>query len=226
MAIFLPSIFSDPWSNAGNPSLLLVSLFMYLRENNSKDMKKLSSVILTVIFVVSGLVAQREETLFGESGLKLTGAWGGPRYGVSFLDGNAIGTRGGFIGVEFNKLLYVGIGNVETYGSVQLKSTVNEEYKFKHGGLFVGYHPNQFKVVHPVFGFMLGGGELKNSNGKKDDLFAVQPSGGVEVNIFKWWKVSAEGGYRFVSGVNSPNLSDTDLSSFFLDFKFRFGWSW
>jgi hypothetical protein len=44
--------------------------------------------------------------------------------------------------------------------------------------------------------------------------------------VFKWFKFGIEGGYRFVSDVDRQGLSDSDVSSFFVDLKFRFGWSW
>ncbi len=189
-------------------------------------MKKLSSVFLTVILAVTGLVAQQEETLFGESGLKLTGAWGGFTSGVTFFGDQAEATKGGFFGLEFNEVLFAGFGNEETVGSVQLKEADPDKYNFKHKGFFVDYRPNQQKVVHPVFGFMLGKGEVKDSAGNKDELFVVQPTGGVEVNVFRWWRVGMEGGYRFVSGTGLANLDDGDLSAFFINLKLRFGWSW
>ncbi len=189
-------------------------------------MKKLSSVVLTVIFAVSGLMAQQEETLFGESGLKMTGVWGGFVSGVTFFNEEAVATKGGFFGFEFNNILFVGFGNEETIGSVQLRESDSGRYNFKHKGFFVDYHPNREKVIHPGFGFMLGGGEVKDSAGNKDKLFVVQPSGGVEINAFKWWKIGLEGGYRFVSGAALTNLDDGDLSAFFINLKLRFGWSW
>ena len=68
-------------------------------------MKKLSSVVLTVIFMATAMAGQEEETLFGESGLKLTGAWGGPLFGMAFFADDAAPTRGMFWGLEFNHII-------------------------------------------------------------------------------------------------------------------------
>ncbi|MEK7257751.1 MAG: hypothetical protein AAB316_23540, partial [Bacteroidota bacterium] len=59
-----------------------------------------------------------------------------------------------------------------------------------------------------------------------DDVFVVQPGAGAEVNIFRWFRLSLEASYRFVSGSDLEVLSDKDLSGLIWDLKFRFGWSW
>ena len=189
-------------------------------------MKKLSSVVLTVFLMVTAVLAQEEETLFGESGLKLTGAWGGPIFGMSFFGNEATATRGTFWGLEFNEIILVGFGNERTFESVQLKEGDVGKYDFKHNGFHLHFYPKKEKIIHPAFGFMMGGGELKDALGNKDPLFVVQPTAGFEINVFKWWKVGTDAGYRFVSRTDLPNIEDKDLSSIFFNLNMRFGFSW
>ncbi|HFA49861.1 MAG TPA: hypothetical protein ENJ95_12710 [Bacteroidetes bacterium] len=189
-------------------------------------MVRFSSVaILTVLLSATGLVAQ-QETLFGDSGLRLTGVWAGPSMGMSFFNNETVATRGAFWGAEFNEIILVGFGNEKTFEPVQLVTGEPDKYTFKHGGFFVAYHPVEEKLIHPVFSFKLGSGEVKNNFAAKDKVFAVQPAGGFEINVFQWWKVGMEGGYLFTSRIDMPNLSNQDLSAFFVNLKLRFGFSW
>ncbi len=189
-------------------------------------MKKLSSVVLTVFLLATAITAQEEETLFGESGLRLTGAWVAPAFGMSFFGNDAAATRGTFWGLEFNDVILAGFGNERTFESVLLNESDVRKYDFKHNGFYLHFYPKKEKVIHPAFGFMLGGGELKDALGNKDPLFVVQPTAGFEINVFKWWKVGMDAGYRFVSRTDLPNIEDQDLSSLFFNLKLRFGLSW
>lgn len=186
-------------------------------------MKKVSTFIFASLFFLVTISAQ-EETLFGESGLKLTGAWGGPTYGATFFfDGNGTFTQGGFGGLEFNKVLFVGIGSEWTENVTKPESGF--DFKFRRQGLFVDFTPLSTKVIHPKVNFWIGGGEVEVKE-QKDDIFVVQPGVGFEVNIFQWWKLGVEGGYRFVTRTNITGLTDEDISAPFINARLRFGWSW
>lgn len=192
-------------------------------------MKKYTILVLTSAFVFTlfNTHAQTDETLFGRSGLKLTGAWGGSNIGLTSFDNENALLRGGFGGLEFNKEVLIGLGGVRTDEAVTFDNNGRQdEFKLDFGGLYVGYVPRSFQVIHPKFSFLTGGGKVK-VNGKDDDnIFVFQPAGGAEVNVFRWFKLGIEGGYRFVSGTDFDRLKDDDLSSFFVEMKFRFGWSW
>lgn len=170
--------------------------------------------------------AQGDETLFGETGLRLTGAWGGFTTGTAMFEDETVPTFGSFGGVEFNKVLFVGLGSERTTGSVDFEKTESGSFKLKRSGLLFGVTPLSHKVWHPRASFAIGPGEVKLNNDREDDIFIVQPAAGLEVNVFQWWKLGLEGGYRFVSGTNIAELENEDLSSFFIHLKFRFGYSW
>lgn len=195
-------------------------------------MKRFSSIVLTVIFLAAGLSAQnslpqvhrRDETLFGEAGLRLTGAWGGPTYGATFFDGGGgTFTRGGFGGVEFNRLLFIGVGS-EWTDNVDEAET-GQRFKFRRQGLLIGFIPLSQKVIHPKVNFWIGGGKVETDK-VKDGIFVVQPGTGFEVNVFQWWKLGFEGGYRFVTRTDTTWPDNSDLSAFYLNFRLRFGYSW
>lgn len=189
-------------------------------------MKKTTSILIALILVATTLPAQEEETLFGESGLHLSGAWGGPVFGTTFFDTETVPTKGSFWGLEFNDMILIGMRKEKTFDSVKLRPEQDALYDFKHRGYYIRFFPNRKKVVHPVFGFSMGNGELEKKGNSKDNLFLVQPAIGLEINIFNWWRAEVDGGYRFVSGTGLPGIDDADLSTFFITLSLRFGWSW
>jgi hypothetical protein len=189
-------------------------------------MEKLSTTVLIFCIVVVAAWGQRDETLFGESGLRLTGAWGGSFAGLTSFEDDVVSTQGGFGGLEFNKAVLVGFGHSKTLGGIGLDNGTDGEYDLRYQGLLLGFSPQSRKIAHPVFNFLMGGGELKVAGENEDDVFVVQPSGGVEINVTRWFRLGAEAGYRFVSNTDLPDVEDLDFSAFFMQFTFRFGWSW
>lgn len=168
-----------------------------------------------------------DETLFGETGLRMTGAWGGFTFGPAFFENETVPQRGGFGGVEFNRMLFVGFGSERTTERIKFEgSNGSNSFKLRRRGLHIGLTPISHKVLHPRFSFVMGGGKVELENDKDDQIFVVQPAAGLEVNVFEWWKLGLEGGYRFVSRSDTEGLSNEDLSTFFVNMRLRFGFSW
>jgi hypothetical protein len=176
------------------------------------------------LLVFSGLKSQVDETLFGKQGLRLTGAWLSADQGVIFFDDDSGLATGGFIALEFNKNMLVGFGGWQTSDYIPFATT--DKFNMQMSGLFIGFLPNSHRVLHPKFSFFVGSGEVITASGYKDSVFNFKPAIGGEVNLFRWFKLSLEGSYAFVSDSDIPQLQDGDLSSFTLELKLRFGWSW
>jgi len=200
-----------------------VSLGCILVINPNFMMKRTSLFSLAFLLFGLALYGQQAETLFGRNGLHLTGAWGSTGPGFSAFSAESALTHGGFLALEFNKSLLIGLGGSHTAEAVHFDQG---SYNLDFSGLVLGYVPNSFKVIHPTFSFQMGSGKLKVSGEDDDGIFVVQPAAGAELNVFRWFKFGLEGGYRFVSDVNQLELSGSDISSFFADLTFRFGWSW
>jgi hypothetical protein len=59
---------------------------------------------------------------------------------------------------------------------------------------------------------------------RNDNIFVVTPEVGVEVNVFRWFKIAGTVGYRAVTGVNSiSGQSNEDFSGMAGTLTFRFG---
>jgi hypothetical protein len=188
-------------------------------------MKKQLAFIFALTILGTSLFAQRDETLIGKTGLKLTGAWGGAHIGMVGFDGGNSALGGGFFGLEFSKSLF--LGYMGSSGSASTTYNGNKRnYDIEYGGFLVGYAYKPYKVIHPRVNFLMGSGSLKVKDKPDDYIFVVQPSAGVEVNVFRWFRLGLEGGYRFVSNTDLPKPNDGDVSAAFAQLSFRFGWSW
>ena len=170
--------------------------------------------------------AQADETLFNKSGLGLTGAWGGWTSGIAAFSDNPALTKGGYGGLEFGKNLFVGWAGYQTVDRVPFATNDLSRFGFDYGGLMLGYAPYAHRAVHPQIGFLFGGGEVSVENAGSDAVWVIQPSLGLELNVFRWFRLGVEGGYRYVSNSDIPDYTGQDLSALYGELRLKFGWSW
>lgn len=187
-------------------------------------MKNTILIPLLCLVFVGTLSAQREETLFGRNGFELSGAWGAATYDWSFFDDDYVYTRGGYGGLEFGDNFFLGYGWFRFREDAKLNEF--EAFDMKYNGVMFGIIPNARKAVHPRITMLVGGGKVRPESGGSDRVFVFQPSAGLEINIFQWFRVGAEGGYRIVANENLPGLKSSDLSTPFAQVDLRFGFSW
>ncbi|MEL7220320.1 MAG: hypothetical protein AAGJ93_03310 [Bacteroidota bacterium] len=189
-------------------------------------MRNLPIVILLLLFTFN-LSAQKEETLFNQTRLGLSGAWGSAAYNyTSFTNDNWTLFRGGYGGVEFGRELFIGWGGYETTESFNLDDS-NDSYNFRYHGPIVSLSPNATKMIHPRFTFITGTGRLTLDEAEgRDRMFVFQPSAGFEFNVFQWFRLGVEGGYRFVGSSDRFNVDGGELSAPFAQVELRFGLSW
>ena len=190
-------------------------------------MKKI--LILTLgLFAAGAMYAQREETLFNQTRLDLTGFWFSDSHNFTFLDEDTEYFSGGNFAFEFGRSLMVGWAWQRMKDSYPLP-TENGVYDLQHRGLLLGYAPATTKVLHPYMSAVIGGGRIEfddNNSLSRDRVFVLQPAVGLEVNVFRWFRVGAEGGYRLVSDVDGGGLQSGDVSKPFAQLQLLFGYSW
>ena len=189
-------------------------------------MKKYSLFVLFLAFTTL-LSAQKDETLFSATGIRLTGAWGGPIIGGTLVDGNIVRQSGSIFALEFNKNLTVGWSST----SVDYPRVSSGRVDFSYNGPFLNYAPAAHKAVHTSFGMMVSGGRFGlevQDNKDKSDIWVAQPHAGVEFNVFRWMKAQLLGGYRFgfFVGDGFDGVSDSDISEPFVSLSLKFGFSW
>ena len=189
---------------------------------------------LLLLFFACAAATAQERTLLGD--LDLTGAWGGPTYNYSATGDDWALVRGGFGGLEFGEEVFIGYGgwsNRDAFRTDDELLGLNERqrFDFRHGGFILAYSPGRDKVVHPRFTGIFGPGRIKyatNNTGETDTdrLFVGQVMGGLELNLFQWFRVGVEGGYRFAGGVDAPTISANDIGGAVVQIEARFGFSW
>lgn len=177
------------------------------------------------LLLAGGLAAQREETLFNQTGMDFSGFWYSRTVNFSFLENDSEYFSGGNIGFEFGRSFIFGWGWQRMTDFSYFQEN-NARLRVNNSGLLLGYIARSEKVIHPYISVLLGGGRLRVDNGDTDRLFVIQPAGGFEVNAFRWMRIGLEGGYRLATDVSTPGVSNTSISSPFVQLQLRFGYSW
>ena len=181
----------------------------------------MSKTIYTTFFLAFALImnAQSEQTLFNNSGLELTGIWGGNTSNINENQDDYGVFHGGFFQLEFNQDYTIGW---QGYG------LNDQDLEMDFNGVTFGYAIDSYRTFHPTFSVFAGGGKFKTQDERriKDDVFAIQPSLGLEINVARWFRLGLEGGYRFVFDTDIPGYNDTDVSEPFLGLRMKFGFSW
>lgn len=214
IAMYIRGIFFDTPKNH----------FIYPNQQRMKTLQLLLALLLTTV----ALNGQKVETIFNQTDLRITGAWGTAAYNFSSFNGDDWTLiRGGMGGVELNRNLFLGWGGYETRDEIPTDVGTTSA-NLRYNGPVVSFSPNSTKLIHPRFTFLTGRGKASLTEGDAgtDRMFVFQPSAGLEINVFQWFRVGFEGGYRFVGESTKLNLTSGDLSAPFAQIELRFGLSW
>ncbi|HMQ60734.1 MAG TPA: hypothetical protein PKE06_08700 [Flavilitoribacter sp.] len=189
-------------------------------------MKK-SAVIAFIFCLFAGYAvqAQREETLINNGSARFSGIWGAFSNNYSSFDNNWIYNRGGYGGFEFGRTVFIGFGGYRYREDVNLESGATP-FKMKYGAFIIGVSPNSRKAIHPRINILTGRGRISSAYEGSDRIFVVQPSAGLELNVFQWFRVGLEGGYRLVLDSDIPGLENAKVSAPFAQLDLRFGVAW
>jgi len=192
-------------------------------------MKHTKSVFFALALLTSmnSLFAQKEETLVGSRGLGFSGIWGGSKHQLTQFGngGKTSYVAGGFFGFEFGKALLVGWGHYNLMDEFKWDNIENQQFDMRWNPMVLNYGFKNYKSIHPQVGVDFGRGRVELGD-VKDRIFVVQPTAGVEINVFRWFHIGLDGGYRFVSDSSIPTLSDEALSGWFGQASLKFGFSW
>lgn len=194
-------------------------------------MKHLQLIVIGLLLTTL-LSAQRDRTLFDSRGR--VGFFGAPIFEVSDITEN--GDFNSANGLGFGLVLgdlYIGgygLGDLR-YADLFDDSEVNLDYG--HGGIWLGLTPFQKFAVHPYFSARLGWGaadvEILDDFERieyDDTFFVISPEAGIELNVFRWFRVSATAGYQWYNGLDENLGSSADelgLNRFYGAITLRFG---
>jgi len=185
-------------------------------------MKKTITLLSFLMITLTSMHAQKDETIFNHGGIDLTGVWGGSINNLTNFSDNFDISNGGYFVFEFNKNFMIGWTGYGSETTLQNGTLAN----IKGRDLLLGYAPNSYKTIHLTTYLQTGGGKLEIGENATDQVFVMQPSIGVELNVFRWFRIGADTGYRFVTNVDTPGFNDADLSSPYVGLRMKFGWSW
>ena len=166
--------------------------------------------------------SQRDETILRNPSLKLTGIWGGSVGRIHNFTASNQYSHGGFFTFEFNKDYMIGWDGYtvnsydEGFGDIKVETD----------GLLLGYAYNGFQVVHPVAYLSVGRAKTRADGFSTVKSFAALGSVGAELNIFRWFRIGGEVGYRYIDNENNAWMKDANLSEPYAGIKLKFGWSW
>ena len=97
-----------------------------------------------------------------------------------------------------------------------------------HGGLWIGYVPFQHWAIHPYSTVKLGAGvvniETNGYNDFVDNVALITPEIGVELNLTRFLRISAAVGYRWIDGVSTPGLTNSDFDGVTGSLALRIGY--
>lgn len=169
---------------------------------------------------------RRERTLLGD--LDLSGAWGGPTYNYSMTGDDWALLRGGFGGLEFGEEVFLGYGGWKARENFTVDEPVvgSPEFEFQHSGFIFAYSPFRDNAIHPRITTIIGPGKINVEGEGRDRMLVGQAMVGLELNLFQWFRLGADAGYRFANGVDSQLISDRDVSGALFQLEARFGFSW
>jgi len=169
---------------------------------------------------------RRERTLLGD--LDLSGAWGGPTYNYSMTGDDWALLRGGFGGLEFGDEVFLGYGGWKARENFTVDEPVvgSPEFEFQHSGFIFAYSPFRDNAIHPRITTIIGPGRINVEGEGRDRMLVGQAMVGLELNLFQWFRLGADAGYRFANGVDSQLISDRDVSGALFQLEARFGFSW
>ncbi len=190
----------------------------------------MKQLIVVVLFLLtSASLFGQHETLFSRS--RVIGGFGGPLLEFGNLKGEMSTSVGGGGGVIIDNF-FIGAYGIGSARNLHYNIR-NEEFRMDlaHGGIWLGYTPMTFKLVHPYTSARIGWGfaEIRDDpfvfDHGGDAVFVFTPEVGVELNLTRFFRISGSVGYRFVNDVDQLDMfTNKDFSSFTGQLTFRFGW--
>lgn len=180
------------------------------------------------------------KSLLGK-GNELNG-FGGIDLKISELAGERGMITGGYGGVLVNRRYLVAVGGYGIATKIEFDGLVGAAEKplnlhGGYGGVMVGGMIGSKEVIHLIFPVFFGAGQVEVSdknffpNNPNDAEFTIEssaimviePGAQLEVNVTEYFRFSAGMSYRYVTGSELENLSDSDLSGSSIMISFRFG---
>lgn len=190
-------------------------------------MKNLILTFTALCFAYITLNAQGTQTLFGRA--RSVGAFGGPLVEYHYSSNGDLDVLAGGGGALIINDFWIGGYGVGSAPSSVFDIPDIQSLEFAHGGLWLGGTYKPHHLIHFFSSVKLGWGAVgiefnDDDFTYDDDVSVIQPEAGLEVNVFRWFRVAGTASYRFVDGISSNSGLDPDgFNGVGFNLTFRFG---
>lgn len=186
------------------------------------------TLCFALLLTVSFLSAQRDQTLF--SGNNRTGAFGAPIFEYYDLGkGGDFSIASGGGGALILGDFFIGGYGIGDINLVEIIENERADIDLAHGGIWLGATPFQQSALHPYMSVRVGWGaadiEIDDNNFNRGDrFFVLSPEVGLEVNVFRWFRVAGTVGYQWYNGLDdAAQFGSIDLNNLRAGLTLRFG---
>lgn len=200
-------------------------------------MKK--AITLLIFLLIAMPVLAQEQTLISRH--IESGGFGGPVVKFTQIKdqfGLLVGGRGGWI---INHTLVLGGGGYGLFNKIPTVPSVQGDadslyLNMGYGGFELGFVFNSNKLIHMAFQTLIGAGGVSHTNWtagwvwndedkgyESDSFFIMEPSVDIVLNVTSFFRIAAGFSYRYISGVDLSDISDSDLSGFSGQIILKFG---
>lgn len=191
------------------------------RSTGSRSAVATLAACLTLLLAPAALEAQEARTLVRDEASH--GGFGAVVFKGSGVNDQFAGFFGGRGAWLLDHVFALGAGGYVMGGGVDVQQADGEgSLDMWYGGAELEFISGWSQVYHITFLTLVGGGAL-GLEGESDGIWTAEPELNLEINVAPYLRVNFGGGYRFVWGVDLPELSNGDLSQFFGQLTLKFG---
>lgn len=203
-----------------------------------------SRILITALFLVSTLstYAQEVQTLFGPG--RATGGYGAISNKFTTIGGEFANMSEFYGGVFINRRWMLGLAFAGSTNDIRVPAQYSVDpqtpmtYQYGQGGLKLERVIGSNKPIHMVVNLFTGVGftaqydrynwynnNYNDFHTKHDEnwFYVVEPGVQLEMNLFRWMRLSPGISYRNTSHSGAAGLSDRDLSDWSYNVTVKFG---
>lgn len=180
-------------------------------------------LFLTGLTIACNASAQSVETIFGNGGPKVRGAYGVAVQKFSSIDGQFANFLGGYGGVMFENGVMVGAGAFTLLNgqSIDIENDPDTYRTLTYTGLMAERTFHSAKAIHTTANLLIGAAFIGEQNRllgggtysiSSRGAFVAEPTVNVEVNLTRWFRAGAGVGYRWVADKGNYSAPSVTLS--------------
>ena len=188
-----------------------------------KRVHRLLFFVLLCAMMLPAVSVFADEEILLEGVISESGFYGGPVFRMGGVNRNIaafLGYRGGWV---INRTVSAGGGG---YALISDSYVSGSRLQMSYGGLEVEYKLNPDDLFHLTLRSLVGFGGVELPGVGSESFFAFEPGAGVELNVAKFFKISAGVSCRLVAGADRvPGITNETLSGLNGEIVLLFGFS-